>query len=144
MAYSTSTLTDGEWTIAREATAVIAADNATLTDVNIPVAQAIDCRGLESIFVTVAITAGSSPGMTIEALFRDGNAADGSRWVRVYAGSAVVATTSLTPGVSQEITVHGHSSVFLRVTAVANATSTTAWKILARPGQRRRDKPRSR
>ena len=144
MAYTTSTLTDGEWTIAREATAIIAADSATLTDANILPAEAIDCRGLESIYVTVAITAGTNPGMTIEALYRDGNAADGTRWVRAHSGSALIATTSLTPGVSQEITVHGHSSVFLRITAVANATSTTAWKILARPGQRRRDRARFR
>jgi hypothetical protein len=141
MAYQSSTLLDTEWTVARSATATIAADNTSLTDANIPAAQAIDCQGLESIWVMVAITGGTGPTMTLEALFRDANAADGSKWVRSRDASGVLKTAALAVGQAHELTVDGWPSVFLRIDAVANATSTTAWKILVRPGKRRRGKP---
>lgn len=134
-------------TKARSATAAIAVDSATLTDANYPTAVdpttggPIDCTGLETILVGVAITAGTNPGMTIEALFRDGNAADGLRWVRRVNGSGAITTPSLVPGQEAELYVDGHDSVYLRCSAVANAASTTAWAIYARPGKRSRARP---
>jgi hypothetical protein len=134
----------GQLATVRSATALIAADNATLTDANIPPASAFSCIGLESIFVGVEIVGGSSPTMTIEPLFRDADAADGVRWKRLLVGAppgvtlasaAVQATPALAPDVQlYELRVYGHPLVFLRISAVANATSTTAWKILAMPG----------
>jgi hypothetical protein len=150
MARKTGQLRTGETTVARSATAVIAADNSTLTDANIPPAQGLDCSGYDTIFVGVEITAGSSPTMTLEALFRDADAADGARWGRYLLGSApgvtdgslAAETTGALASNTQwaELRVYGHPLVFLRVTAVANSGSTTSWKILARPGQVRGDR----
>jgi len=136
-------LRSGEITVARSLAALIAIDSATLTDANIPLAQAIDCQGLDSILVGVEITAGTNPTMTIEALFRDENAADGFRWKRVLHGpregetaaAAAALDTGALDGTSlRELLVYGHM-VFLRISAVANSTSTTAWKILVLPGR---------
>lgn len=149
MARKTGQLRTGETTVVRSASAIIAADSATLTDANFPVAQALDCTGFDTILVGVEITAGTNPSMTLEALFRDADAADGSRWGRMLLGAApgVTATAlanettaALASNVAWcELRVFGHPSVMLRITAVANAASTTAWKILARPGQVRGD-----
>jgi hypothetical protein len=150
MSRSSGALRTGETVIARSATAVIAADNSTLTDANIPAAEAIDCTGLDTILVGVEITAGTNPTMTIEALLRDADAADGSRWGRYLLGAApgvtLGALASETTGALAsntqwaELRVFGHPAVFLRITAVTNSGSTTAWKILARPGAVRGDR----
>ena len=137
-------LITGEVTVLRSAEAVIAADSATLNDTNIPPAQAIDCTGQDTILVGVEITGGSSPTMTIEALFYDENAADGSRWKRVLLGardgvtlaSLAAEDSGALDGTSfVEMRVFGAKKVFLRVKAVTNAGSTTAWKILGMPGR---------
>lgn len=131
----------------RSAATIIAADSATLTDANIDPLVAVDCTGLESIFVGCEITGGTNPTMTVEPLFRDAEAADGSRWRRISLGAlpgvtlaaaADPTTGAMAPGGSLvELRVFGWNKVFLRISAVANATSTTAWKILAMPGRRR-------
>ncbi len=145
-----STLKAGNIAAVRSGSGAIAADNATLNDTNIPPAQAIDCSGYDSIYVGVEITAGSSPTMTVEPLFYDPDAADGSRWKRLQQGArdgvtAAALGNEVTPALDGtalvELRVHGHSKVFLRVTAVANPGSTTAWKILAMPGKVRRNPP---
>lgn len=145
MAYKTAALYFGSanWTLARSATELLAIDSATLTDANIPTAQAVDCTGLETILVKVAITAGTNPTITVEPLFYDSNAADGSRWARRVNGSGAITTAALIPGQEQEITVDGSDVVFLRKTAVTNVTSTTAWAIYARPGKRSVARPPS-
>lgn len=140
MAYA-SAPSETAWQLVRSASATIAADSATLTDTNIPPASAINCRGLETLWVRVDITNGTNPTMTLEALFRDADAADGSRWVRNRDASGVLTTPALAVGQAFEVTVDGWRSVFLRIAAVANATSTTAWAIYARPGKRRRQPP---
>ncbi len=127
----------GEWAEVRTASSAIAADNSTLIDANIPPASALNCRGLETVWVMVAITGGSSPTMILEALFRDDTAADGSKWTRQRDASGLLVTAALAPGVAQEVRVDGWLSVFLRVTTVANESGTTAWKILVRPGKPR-------
>lgn len=139
--------TNGQIGTVRSATALLAADSATLTDANIDPTLGFSCVGLESIFVGCEITGGSSPTMTIEPLFRDADAADGARWKRLLVGApagvtltaaAVQATPAMAPDVQlYELRVYGWSLVYLRITAVANPTSTTAWKILAMPGVRR-------
>ncbi len=140
------TLKDRGVIAARSATALIAADSATLSDANIPPASALDCSGLDSIFVGVEITGGTGPTMTIEPLFRDEGAADGSRWFRLMTGAldgvTLGAAANKTTGALAsnadfaELRVFGQK-VFLRISAVANATSTTAWKILVMPGKAR-------
>lgn len=139
-------LSASQFCVARSISGVIAADNSTLTDANIPVASALDCRGFETIFVGPEITAGTNPTATYEVLFRDGDAADGSRWKRLLLGAAPGVTLgslasettgALVNGQMAELRVHGHSSVFIRITAVANATSTTAHSILAIAGKPR-------
>lgn len=131
------------WGVARDIAGVIAADNSTLTDANIPAAGAIDCGGFDTILVSLEITAGTNPGATFEALFRDADAPDGERWKRILLGAApgVTATALAAPttgalvaGQAAELRVFGHPAVFLRVTAVANATSTSNMKILVRGG----------
>lgn len=140
-----SGLYTGQVTVLRSATALIVADSGTLTDANIVPADAVNCAGLDTIFVGVEITAGSSPTMTIELLFRDAEAADGSRWKRLLLGarpgitvlSAVASETSgaLDGASLVEMRCFGHALVYPRITAVANPTSTTAWKILGMAGQ---------
>lgn len=149
MAYVTDgSLKPGLWTKARSATAVIAADNATLSDTNYPTTVnattggPIDCTGWDTILVKVAITAGTNPTMTLEPLFRDEEASDGARWSRRVNGSGAITTPALTADVQEaEISVDGWPLVFLRISAVANETSTTAWKILVRPGKRSTARP---
>lgn len=140
-------LANGQLAVVRSVTALLAADSATLTDANILPADGIDCTKLDTIFVGPEITGGTNPTMTIEALFRDPDAPDGQRWKRLYLGAAPgVTATALaneTTGALQtglgfaELRVYGWPLVYLRVTAVGAPTSTTAWKILAFPGQRR-------
>ena len=129
----------------RSGDAIIAADNSTLTDANIPPASAIDCTGYDSIFLTLEHTGGTSTTADVEPLFYDADAADGSRWKRIALGSrdgvtlASAANQKLTiaAGVLTEFRVFGWGKVFLRIDAVASATGNTAWKILGIPGQRR-------
>ena len=130
---------------------VIAADSATLSDANILVAEALDCRGFDTIWVGVEITGGAAPTCTIEALFRDEGGADGSRWQRIQTGAlnSVSPTASPTDQVANQLTsvltnlqqceirVDGWKQVYLRRTAVTNAAGTTTMKILARPGKTR-------
>jgi hypothetical protein len=133
-------------TIVRSIAAQIAADNSTLTDTNIPLADALDCRGFESIFVGVEIFGGASPTCALEPLFYDEGAVDGARWWRMLAGSipgvtlisaAVQVTPALVSGQLFELFVHGWRRVYLRRTAVTNDSGTTAMKILAMPGRPR-------
>lgn len=150
MTRKTGALFTGETAVLRSASAAIAADSAALTDANIPPADAINCAGLDTVIVGVEITGGSSPTMTLEPLFRDPDAADGSRWGRYLLGAApgvtLASLASETTGALAsntqwaELRVFGHPAVFFRVTAVANAGSTTAWKILGRPGRVRGDR----
>ena len=150
MARKSGALRTGETTIARTIAGAIAADSATLTDANIPPGQAIDCSGFDTIFVGVEIVAGTNPSMTLEALFRDADAADGSRWGRYLLGAAPGVTLGALAGETTgallsnsqwaELRVFGHPSVFLRVTAVANSASTTSSLVLVRPGQVRGDR----
>jgi hypothetical protein len=140
MAYAT-TLTDGVFTVARSASAALAAESATLTDANIPPAEALDCTGLETVWVAIHVTGNNAATMALQALKRDANAEDGFKWVQTRDASALLKTAALTMGVEQELRVDGSPSVFFRIDAVTNTGSTTAWKILVRPGQRRRSKP---
>lgn len=127
----------GSWLAARSASAVLAAESSTLNDANYPTANAIDCSGFETILVKPAITGGSSPELTVEALFRDPDAADGARWIRRLNSSGNAITTgSLAVGEEAELTVDGWDVVMLRVSAVTNETNTTAWAIHVRPGKR--------
>lgn len=145
MAYATGFGQPGVIVVARSADALIAADSATLSDANIDPALSVNCFGLESVFLGVDITGGTNPTMTFEALFRDANAADGSRWRRLSLGAlpgvTLAAAADPTTGAMAvggslvEVRVFGASKVFFRCTAVANATSTTAWKLLAMPGR---------
>lgn len=123
-------------TLARSISGVIAADSATLTDANFPVASALDCTGFQSIFVGVEIAGGAAPTATVEALIRDADAADGSRWKRIAttpSAPAVQTTGALPSGEFMELRVDGRL-VFLRVSAVTNSGSTTNLNILAFPG----------
>jgi hypothetical protein len=146
MPYS-SGLQSGKVAQHRATSAAIAADNATLTDANIPPAAALDCSGYETVFVSCDITAGTNPTLTIEPLYRDEDAADGNRWRRLMVGSpdgvtlgaaAAQSTGALAPQANMvEIRVAGWKKVFFRVSAVANSAGTTAWSILVMPGKRR-------
>jgi hypothetical protein len=134
--------------IAREIAGVIAAENASLVDANYPTSGALGCRGYDTIFVGVEITAGTNPTATIEPLFRDAEAPDGSRWKRKLLGAregftlAAALASEDTGALGSnsdlvEIRVDGAPLVFLRVKAVANAASTSNLKILVQPGRKR-------
>lgn len=131
MSRSVAGITRGAVGVARSA--LTAADNTSLIDANIPIAQAIDCRGFDTIWVGVEFTTGTSPTATLEVLFRDGAAPDGLRWKRPYLGAqngvtAIVApvarTTPALDGTAfVELRVDGHANVFIRCTAVTGAPS---------------------
>jgi hypothetical protein len=141
-----TTFKDRSVIVARSGTGVIAADSATLTDANIDPSLMLDCGGLDTIFVGAEITAGTNPTMTVEPLFRDAEAADGSRWFRLMTGALEGVTLASAANQNTgalatnanfvELRVFGQK-VFFRVTAVANATSTNGWKILVMPGRLR-------
>ncbi|HNX51734.1 MAG TPA: hypothetical protein PKL08_16315 [Thermoanaerobaculaceae bacterium] len=147
-------LRTGEVTVVREATALLAADSAVLTDANIPPSGIVDCSGYDTVLVGVDIFGGASPTMTVEALFYDPEAADGGRWKRLLLGSspgvtpgaaANETTGALAPNANMvELRVFGSRQVFFRISAVANPGSTTGWKILAMPGKVRGDRALSR
>ena len=138
----------GQIVTLRSGTGVIAADSATLTDANFPLTAAINCWGMHSIFIGVEIAGDSGPTMTVEPLFRSSQCPDGSRWHRLLLGSvpgvntvaaanvAARTTTAMADDESmQELEVFGCEAVYLRITAVGNATSTTSWDILGMPGR---------
>lgn len=147
MARTNGLNSNGQFGIVRSAASIIVADSVTLTDANIPPAQGFSCVGMDTIFVACEVTGGSSPTMTIEPLFRDPDAADGNRWKRLLVGAppgvtlaaAAAQSTGALPTDTQgyELRVYGWPLVFLRVSAVANTGSTTAWNILAIPGKLR-------
>jgi hypothetical protein len=134
-------------TVVREISGQIAADSTTETDANFPPEEALDCRGFDTIWVSVEIAGGASPTCTLEPLFRDEGAADGFRWHRtqtisldgapVYASPADQQTSALQTSQQYELRVDGWPKVYLRRVAVTNSGSTTAMKILARPGRTR-------
>lgn len=139
-----------EVTEARTLTAApIAAESATLSDANYPLVSALGCRGYDTIWVGVEITLGTNPTATIEALFRDGEAAGADlKWHRRLLGAppGITALASLAAedtgallsnGAMAELRVDGAAIVYLRIKAVTNATNTTACKILVMPGKRR-------
>lgn len=139
--------------VARETSGIIAIDSATLTDANIDPTLGLNCWAWDTIWVGVEITLGTNPTATIEPLFRDADAPDGSRWKRRLMGAAPGVTPAVATSQSSgalgansdlvEFRVAGSPLVYLRVSAVTNATSTTGLKILVAPGAVR-ESPRRR
>lgn len=123
--------------VIRSISGTIAADSATLTDANIVPAAGFNCRGYNSVLVGVEVDGGTNPTITLEPLFYDGGAADGARWRRLLIGGSPQQTPALGAGTFVELMVYGWPRVYLRRTAVTNATSTTAMRILAIPGSTR-------
>lgn len=116
--------------------APVAADSATLTDANIPplinstTGGAINCRGLSTIWVDVELTGGTS--VVLDPLFRDADAADGSRWHRMMPGATPALNQPVLSGLGfVEIRVDG-CLIFPRLKTVTG--NTTGVVILARPG----------
>jgi hypothetical protein len=83
VARKTGKLVESEVTELRSAAAAIAADNATLTDANIPPASAFSSQEFDSVLLSAEITGGASPSFTLELLLRDLEAPDGQRWKRL-------------------------------------------------------------
>lgn len=129
----------------RSVTGTIAADPGTLTDALIPPTLAVDCHCWDTIFVAADIAGGTAPSVTIEPLFYDSHAADGSRYRRIAVGALPGVDTVATPAsqvatlangaTMAELMVFGHPQVFLRVSTVANATATTGYTLVAMPGR---------
>lgn len=150
MARKTGCIRTGETTELRAIAGAIAADSATLSDANFPIANAINCEGYESIFVGLEIAVPGTATMTIEALFGDPDAATDLKWSRTLLGAEPGVTVGALAGETTgallsgsqfaELRVFGHRYVFLRVTAVTNAGGTTSSKILGRPGRVRGDR----
>jgi hypothetical protein len=133
----------GSVVIVRQAASIIVADSATLTDANIDPTLGFSSKEYDSVLLSVEITAGTNPTMTLEMLLGDAEAADGARWKRIALakrfGGDDAANQALVVDSTKfiEFVTFGAELIFPRVTAVANPTSTTAWKILALPGARR-------
>jgi hypothetical protein len=144
VARKTGKLVESEVTELRSAAAAIAADNATLTDANIPPASAFSSQEFDSVLLSAEITGGASPSFTLELLLRDLEAPDGQRWKRLalakrFGGDDSTPQTTVTLDGTKfvEVLTYGAELIFPRITSVTNAGGTTAWKILARPGARR-------
>lgn len=143
----------GTFAVPRAKAVAIAAENATLSDANYPLTDALNCTGLDSIFVAVEITGGTSPTANFEPLFRDEDAPDGEKWKRFPIGArdgvtpiaspAAEDTGLLTPGATvAELRVFGCSAVMLRVKATGGTVNTTiGWCVLAAPGRARLQNP---
>lgn len=146
MSYTTLSLANDRFTIVRTVAGVIAADNSTLSEVNIPVASALNCVGFDTILVRPVITAGTNPAVVIEPLFYDEFAVSGARWQRlilsptagaVPAGDDAIPTTcALGNGQMEEIQTFGFKHVFLRIASVVNPALTSNLVLLAYPGAR--------
>jgi hypothetical protein len=128
-----SALSVSQLGVARTVAGVIAADSATMTDANYPVASGFNATGFETVWVGVDITGGTNPSATIALLARDADADDGKRWKAIGTGT----TGALTGAALVEMRVDGRPLVFPQITAVASATSTTAISILIMPGKAR-------
>lgn len=128
----------------RAAEGTLAADSSTLTDANIDPTLAVNCQGLDSIFLSLECDGATGVTVDVEPLFRDDDAADAERWKRIALGSrdgvtlAAAANQKLTVGelAMVEFRVFGWGKVYFRVDAVS-AASGTAWRLLAMPGKRR-------
>jgi uncharacterized Zn-finger protein len=129
---------------ARVVAGTIAADAATLTDAFIAPTLAISCQQYDTIFVTAEIAGGTAPSVTVEPLFYDKEAADGSRWKRLMVGAlpgvpstvaSVQSAVLVNNATMVEMQTFGHPKVFLRVSAVANAPATTGYTVVAMPGR---------
>lgn len=120
----------GTWRI-KAAGGGVSADSATLTDALFPATAdatnggAISFYGVESILVAVVLTGGTGPTAELDMLFRDEDAADGSRWKRK--DSALALTTSF-----QEVYVF-QSKVYPRLSAVTG--SPTQVELIIKPGR---------
>ena len=120
----------GTWRIKADGGGV-SADSATLTDANFPATAdatnggAIAFDGVESIIVAVVLTAGTAPTATLELLWRDEDAADGSRWKRKESPLALTAAF-------QEVYVFG-SKIYPRLSAVTG--SPTQVELVIKPGR---------
>lgn len=136
--------------IIRTVVGVIAADSSTLTDANFDPTDAnavFGSQGFDSILLGVEIDGGTNPTATIELLFRDAEAPDGSRWKRMLLGAppgvTLAALANETSGALAsganlvELRTFGHALIYPRITTVANPGSTTGMRILARPGRKR-------
>lgn len=141
MAYLSGVLALGKWTEARSVSGVIAADSATLTDANFPTTLGLDCSGYETVIVAATIAAGTNPTITVEALVRDPDAADGQRWVRRTSAGSGLTSGALLTGHCAELSVDASSLVLFRISAVTNSGSTTSCKVLVTPGKRSRPRP---
>ncbi len=118
--------------------APVADDDAGLIDANYPVLAsatlggAYDCYGFETLWFGVELAGGSSPTCTVDLLFRDPGAADGSRWKRnapTVGGSPITLAFGTSTNFA-EITVNGWL-IYPRLTVTGSPTSVI---VLARPG----------
>lgn len=113
----------------------VTSDSATLTDANYSptpnntTGGAVQCFGFSTVWFNVELVGGSSPTVTLDLLFRDDGAADGSRWKRVTGASLL--TLDGTGWV--ELRVDGFL-VYPRLSAVTG--SPTGVNLLAKPGVR--------
>lgn len=141
------TLARGAGSVIGQANVVLAADPAPGLDSVTPPAQMIDCEGYDSIFVGVDIAGGTAPTMTIQLLFRDSEAANGSRWRQVAIGARDGITAVASPAIETsgalgngstfvELRTLGHRFVFSRITAVGGTPAgSTGWAIYVKPGR---------
>jgi hypothetical protein len=115
--------------------APVAADSATLTDANFSptpdnvLGGAFNCYGFSTVWLNAEFTGGTSPTVTLDMLFRDDGAANGSRWRRVSGLSG----PTLDGTGWQEVRVDG-SVVYPRLGTVTG--SPTGINLLARSGVR--------
>lgn len=115
--------------------APVAADSGTLTDANFSptpdntTGGAINAFGFATVLLNIETAGGSSPTAAIDLLFRDGDAADGSRWKRIAGAVKPV----LDGAGWVEVQTYGRL-VYPRIDAVVG--SPTSVTILAMPGQR--------
>lgn len=127
-------------------TGITVADAAApFLDAGYPVANAIDCRGFDTIYVGVEFVGGATPTAVIEVLKRDPDAPDGLRWKTLLIGApngitqigapVSLATPTLDGTGMAEVRVDGYSVVYLRVKALTGAP--TSLVILGLPGVRR-------
>ena len=110
--------------------APVADDSATLTDANISptvsaiMGGAIAFYGLDSLLMAVEFAGGAGPTAELDVLYRDEDAADGSRWKR--AGTAIALSADF-----QEVQVFG-AKCFPRIqTITGNPTGIT---LVFKPG----------
>lgn len=108
----------------------VTAADVSFADADLPPASMTHGKGFQTIWVGVEFDGGTTPTATIEFRFRDPDAADGERWVKMMLGGSVQSET-ISAGEFYEYRVDGRDLIPV-VTAISGTPDEV--RVLGFPG----------